>query len=99
MEPSDMEKTINGLQQLPFTFLSIHLNLLSLSRLNTHISSLFLQHSILDDQDLINMVIALLLNGPTCHPDILTQGLASFFGSETRVFVSKLCLLFFSHLF
>lgn len=82
-----MEVVLNGMKQLPYTFLSIQLNLISLQRLNTHISSLFLQFNILDDQDLVNMVIALLLNQSTCHPDALVQELRVFFGSQTRVFL------------
>lgn len=80
-----MEIIFNGLKQLPYTFLSIQLGFISLQRLNTHISSLFLKFSILEDQDLINMVIAFLLNGATCHPDILTKELKPFLGSQTRV--------------
>ena len=81
----DCDMTFNKLKQLPFTFLNIQLGFISLQRLNTQITSLFLQMNILEDQDLVNMVIALLLNRPTCHPDILVNELKQFFGSQTRV--------------
>lgn len=86
MDPSDMEVYVNSLKQLPPTFLNVQLPLISISRLDVQISTLFARLSILQDQDLVNLVISLLLNTSTSHPDILVSELYQFFGSKTRVF-------------
>ena len=86
MDPSDMEVYVNSLKQLPPTFLNVQLPLISISRLDVQISTLFARLRILQDQDLVNLVISLLLNTSTSHPDILVSELSQFFGSKSRVF-------------
>ena len=85
MEPFEMEKTLTEMIQLPYSFLRINLPAISLPRLDTHISTLFARLDILQDQDLVNMVIALLLSTSTFHPDALCGELRMFLGSQTRV--------------
>ncbi len=83
-----METTVNTMKQLPLTFLNVQLPLIPIAKLDSHLSILFGKLSILYDQDLINMVIALLLNKPTSHPDVMTKELKPFLGSQTRVALS-----------
>lgn len=90
MDPSDMEIYVNSLKQLPPTFLNVQLPLISIPRLDVQVSTLFAKFGILQDQDLVNLVISLLLNTSTSHPDIMVMELSQFFGSKTRVF-SRLC--------
>ena len=85
MDPSDMESAVNAMMQIPATFLNVQLPLISISRLDVHISTLFSKLGVLQDQDLVNMVIGLLLNSSTSHPDVMTTELSPFLGSQTRV--------------
>lgn len=85
MDPIEMEKEINQMQQVPISFLQVNLPLLTIPRLDTHISTLFARLDILQDQDLVNMVIALILNPRTNHPDTMKRELQMFLGSQTRV--------------
>ena len=80
-----MEKEINQMQQIPISFLQVNFPLLTIPRLDTHISTLFARLDILQDQDLVNMVIALILNPRTNHPDTMKLELQMFLGSQTRV--------------
>ena len=72
-----MEKTLNDMIQLPYSFLRINLPAISLPRLDTHISTLFASLDILE----------LLLSTSTFHPDALCGELRVFLGSQTRVSV------------
>lgn len=85
MDPSEMETAVNGMKQLPVTLLNVQLPLIPIAKLDSHLSILFGKLGILYDQDLVNMVIALLLNNRTNHPDAMTKELKSFLGSQTRV--------------
>ncbi len=87
MDPIEMEKTINQMQQIPLSFLQVNLPLLGIPRLDNHVSTLFARLDVLQDQDLVNMVIALILNPRTNHPDVMKNELQMFLGSQTRVFV------------
>ena len=80
-----MEKKITGLVQLPLSFLQVDLPKLSIPRLDTQISTLFGRLGVLQDQDLINIVIAMLLNVQTSHPDVMRMELQMFLGSQSRV--------------
>lgn len=80
-----MERRVNSLSQLPVSFLQTDLPLLSIPRLDAQISTLFDKLNILQDQDLINMVIAMLLNVSTAHPDVMRVELQMFLGSQSRV--------------
>ena len=85
MDPSDMESAVNAMMQIPATFLNVQLPLISISRLDVQISTLFSKLGILQDQDLVNMAIGLLLNSSTSHPDVMVTELSPFLGSQTRV--------------
>lgn len=85
MDPSEMETAVNGMKQLPVTLLNVQLPLIPIAKLDSHLSILFGKLGILYDQDLVNMVIALLLNNRTNHPDAMTKELKPFLGSQTRV--------------
>ena len=87
MDPIEMEKTINQMQQIPLSFLQVNLPLLGIPRLDNHVSTLFARLDVLQDQDLVNMLIALILNPRTNHPDVMKNELQMFLGSQTRVFV------------
>ena len=80
-----MEKKINELVQLPLSFLQIEFPKLSIPRLDAQISTLFGKLGVLQDQDLINIVIAMLLNAHTSHPDVMRMELQMFLGSQSRV--------------
>lgn len=71
---------MNTMKQLPLTFLNVQLPLIPIAKLDSHLSILFGKLSILYDQDLINMVIALLLNKPTMHPGCDDEGTEALFG-------------------
>ena len=85
MDPIEMERTINQMQQIPLSFLQVNLPLLGIPRLNNHIFTLFARLDVLQDQDLVNMVLALILNPRTNHPDVMKNELQMFLGSQTRV--------------
>ena len=96
-----MEKKVNGMNQLPLSFLQIDLPKLSIPRLDAQISTLFGKLGVLQDQDLINIVIAMLLNAQTSHPDVMRMELQMFLGSQSRVesMPNSLCCryLFYSY--